>query len=149
MSSMTFWNRVILSFVPSCGGIFCEAVEVLPSHKGFCGILFSYSFLLLFFILHVHGQNLAPPDICNILKNKIKFIWKKILVLYVFTVLNHQKKSDENKPAEPPLSPLQKKCSCLHFYLNLIPLILALGTLLHRLMWMVMMVMSDLNFLLF
>jgi len=36
------------------------------------------------FIVYVHGQNLATPDICNILKNKINFIWK-ILVLYVFS----------------------------------------------------------------
>jgi len=64
------------------------------------------------FTVYVHGQNLATPDICNILKNKINFIWKKILVLYIFTVLknnlNHEKKSDENIPVEPPLSPLQK-----------------------------------------
>lgn len=148
--SMTLWNGVILSFVPSCCGIFCEVVEVLPSCNGFCGILVSYTLLLLFFIVYVHGQNLAPPDCCNILKNKINFIWKKILVLYVFTGLknnmNHEKKSDENTPVESPLSPLQNKHSCLHFCLNLMPLILVLGTLSHRLIWMVMMIMLDLNF---
>jgi len=61
---------------------------------------------------YVHGQNLAPPNICNVLKNKINFIWKKLLVLYVFTALknnlNHEKKNEENTPVEPPLCPLQK-----------------------------------------
>jgi hypothetical protein len=56
---------------------------------------------------YVHGQNLAPPNICNVLKNKINFIWKKLLVLYVFTALknnlNHEKKNEENTPVEPPL----------------------------------------------
>jgi hypothetical protein len=128
----------------------CEVVEVLPSCNRFCGILVSYSLLLLFFIVYVNGQNLVPPDICNILKNKINFIWKKILVMYIFTGLknnlNHEKISDENTPVESPLAPFQKNHFCLPFCLNLIPLILVLGTLSHCLIWMEMMVMLDLNF---